>query len=532
MAASRPTHAARNRRFRQQRTLENLEVRRLMACELAADAVEVREFNGEISICGTEYPDKITVNQIIDGEKEFLEVTILDLNNVPRYSDTADITDLAIDKINIEARGGGDFIRNNSDIPSEIFGGDGGDYILGGSAADVIWGDGGPNQQGRDQIWGGPGNDTIYGGPERDLIRGGQGDDHLFGDEGNDAIWGDQFHPLHKDENFVPGNDDLHGGLGDDNLFGEGGRDRLFGDPGIDGLYGDDSDDDLYGGTGRDRLVGGAGHDGLYGGADSDSLQGGSDSDRFLLMIDDADKIYDRSDIEGDGVVFFQNGDQIDQREFTYGAGSWLDNEVAEVDLALGELHRRVESVIVLTQPEGLWSRTPEFRPMTLVRHGELLTDVGPDALVPFAWNDSRGTIHFTDLILDYGEGDVEQENELLRFVWHEFGHNWDDTTRMTSEFLSLSGWVQNIDWSHAANATFVTPYAETNGLEDFAESFAAFLMMDTGRRIADYGEAGYGFEAIPAKLEFMSRFFTHLKNLGLQEKIRALTAETIENLE
>jgi Ca2+-binding RTX toxin-like protein len=112
-----------------------------------------------------------------------------------------------ITAVRVEAGGGDDGIQLSSwgteagggavTIPSQLFGGDGKDFILGGHAADEV--------------------------------HGGAGDDRVLGAQGNDALFGEG------------GDDDLSGAAGDDTLSGGAGTDRLQGGSGRDTF---DSNDD------------------------------------------------------------------------------------------------------------------------------------------------------------------------------------------------------------------------------------------------------------------------------------------------
>lgn len=119
--------------------------------------------------------------------------------------------------------------------PSEIYGGDGDDFIstskssslivdlvYGGADADTIY-----THAGDDEIYGGSGNDEIYGGPENDLI---------FGEAGIDTISGEA------------GKDVVDGGTEDDIIYGGDGDDELCGGGGADAVYGMNHDDCLCGG--------------------------------------------------------------------------------------------------------------------------------------------------------------------------------------------------------------------------------------------------------------------------------------------
>jgi Ca2+-binding RTX toxin-like protein len=128
-----------------------------------------------------------------------------------------------------------------SDLPVELYGGDGIDILTGGNSSNVIFGGGG--------------NDTITGGGASD---------HLFGEGGNDSIFGGG------------GDDRILGGQGVDNLQGGAGNDIIEGGSGGDTLRGDDGNDVLRGQAGNDVLgqIGlETGDDLLEGGFGVDTLQ-------------------------------------------------------------------------------------------------------------------------------------------------------------------------------------------------------------------------------------------------------------------
>jgi len=92
----------------------------------------------------------------------------------------------SISEINIDARGGNDFV-----------------FV--GNALRI-----------RSTIYGGAGNDVLFGSGDNDSIFGGDGNDVLFGLMGDDFLDGGN------------GNDWLYGGVGTDTLVGGKGKNRLF----------------------------------------------------------------------------------------------------------------------------------------------------------------------------------------------------------------------------------------------------------------------------------------------------------------
>ena len=164
-----------------------------------------------------------------------------------RSFDTTEVT-----RIEVHGNAGNDVIRLFTDIPSEIWGGDGNDFLSG---------------------WGGSGQ-ILHGGDGRDILCGGDGDDTLFGDASPDEIF------AHG------GNDLLSGGGGGDVLHGYAGRDRIYGGAGSDLIHGEKGADRLYGQDGNDTMVGGGGNDSIGGGAGQDLLSGERGDDLFTSNDD------------------------------------------------------------------------------------------------------------------------------------------------------------------------------------------------------------------------------------------------------
>ena len=183
--------------------------------------------------------------------------------------------------IYVASFGGNDRVINNTNIPSEIYGGGGHNELFGGGAHDRLFGAGG-----NDDLYGRGGSDELFGGLGNDDLWGGDGNDWLYGEAGYDELWGEA------------GNDSLRGGAHDDDLFGGEGNDYLCGDIefGTSSDHGDDymvggggddfmegmgGNDIMYGQDGRDTLHGWSGDDDLYGGANEDTMHGGSGYDFF-----------------------------------------------------------------------------------------------------------------------------------------------------------------------------------------------------------------------------------------------------------
>ncbi len=190
---------------------------------------------------------------------------------------------------------GDDSIRGNEG-QNVLLGGDDSDNIIGGSSRDVVFG-----QAGDDTLFGLAGNDFLSGGEDSDIIVGNSGADTILGDAGDDRVWGGE------DDDFIRGGDGedrLIGGLGDDNIHGESGADHIQGNEGLDKLFGNLGDDVIFGGSGDDLLVGSGGSDSLIGGIGNDLLLGQDDSD-FLSGDDGHDQLYAGT---GDDVLRGGNG--------------------------------------------------------------------------------------------------------------------------------------------------------------------------------------------------------------------------------
>ena len=125
------------------------------------------------------------------------------------------------------------------DLPVEMTGGDGNDFLEGGRVADSVSGG-----AGNDGIVGGEGNDLLTGGDGPDVVQGGQGTDNIQGGDGDDVLQGE-------------------GGDGNVVLGGEG-RDLLRGGPLDDRLNGDKGEDALIGGGGDDVVETGPGSDEVF----------------------------------------------------------------------------------------------------------------------------------------------------------------------------------------------------------------------------------------------------------------------------
>lgn len=154
------------------------------------------------------------------------------------------------------AREGNNVFRNETNLPSQAFGGAGNDAFLGGSSRDIFRGGAGNDflsgRGGNDVLWGDSGSDTLEGGDGADRLMAGQVD-------GGEAY---TVNVLRGGR----GNDFLYGGGGFDYLYGEQGNDRLE-DVGIGVLYGGEGNDRLYGSAFQrisQEMHGGPGRDQLF----------------------------------------------------------------------------------------------------------------------------------------------------------------------------------------------------------------------------------------------------------------------------
>lgn len=383
------------------------------------------------------------------------------------------------------------------ELDDELTGGPNEDKLYGEDGDDKLWGNGGS-----DQLVGGSGADRLYGGADHDLLDGGllglepEGGwsvrDELYGETGNDTLWGGE-----GGDYLVGGDgrDELHGEDGDDTLGGGNDRnpaetgetnDTLYGDAGNDNLWGGSGDDNLYGGAGYDYLYGESGNDGLFAGLGDgrETLNGGSGANRFLIHVDQngtqEDVIQDQTGI--DARIVFRDSSALTGMQFTgqagvhsFQAGFWDNHHIELVDVALANLHRHTGNTRLLKTAGGV--------EMSFLA-------VGTQTSTGFqsgGWN--TGTeIAFVDLL-------AIPTSQLLRTVYHEFGHNWDESSenRYVTTFRAVSGWIENgtlqpgytastgvgDTWQYltTAGGTFARPYGMTNPLEDMATTWEAYFV-------------------------------------------------------
>jgi Ca2+-binding RTX toxin-like protein len=337
------------------------------------------------------------------------------------------------------------------------------------------------------KAWGGGGNDTLRGGLANDDLRGG------------------------------PGHDTISGGNGDDLLMGEEGNDTLSGDMG---------DDRLYGGTGTDKLNGGGGCDGLIGGVgDKDELTGGTGADRFVTISKEGtvkEKVFVRNQkyyksevhrwkgkpsyrpiyktvtkpanipedkvkdgkfgsgvapLEADVIVHLRNpAKAAGVSGVTFKAGKWSDADLLPLDEAFAMIARATNNNRLLVQANG---SDPVY-----IRYAGVQSGAGNVA----GWNSNNGeSISLNNSAFNFHDGAVA-------CVIHEIGHNWDEqeTNSKINAFRDLSGWrtsaasgyVQSTDkqWYHRSNAEFYEDYGRTNPREDYATTFEAYVLYNSGK--------------------------------------------------
>ncbi|WP_145675644.1 nidogen-like domain-containing protein, partial [Azospirillum brasilense] len=287
-------------------------------------------------------------------------------------------------------------------VDETLDGGAGRDTISGGEGNDLLRGLGG-----NDSLIGGAGDDTLDGGAGMDTLVGGTGNDvyrfssmaDVNGDYINDFAQGDRIDltglgaafigdaaftgsgfsngpaqirvrtytgqtSLEIDSNgdgyadryiYVNGGPALREVTGspgvlervpDQNLTGTDGDDVLTGSAGRDTISGGAGNDRLSGLSGSDSLIGGEGDDTLEGGAGTDTLTGGAGNDTFRFVL---------SDIEGDIITDFAQGDRLDLSAVNAAfigsgpfTGSYASNGPAQIRIAVN-----VNSTVVEIDSNG-----------------------------------------------------------------------------------------------------------------------------------------------------------------------------------
>ena len=446
-----------------------------------------------------------------------------------------------VSRIEFHGGSGNDTLNNLSGVALNAWGGNGNDKLTGGSGADSLYGEGGNDTlsgaMGADLLWGGDGNDSMQGGLGNDSLNGGNGTNRLEGNGGNDLLFGgsgtdtlsggdgndllsgaggnDTLDGQGGDDSISggdgndtllgsdgidtlfgndgtdsldggAGDDSLEGGTGDDTILGGTGADTLRGGTGNDWLQGGSGDDRLYGDGGRDRLYGGSGNDymaggdgddGLYGGTGTNSYYGEAGDDRFLIMSGETGL---RDSVSADATITFVNlpATSITLNGFgtcTFAAGTWSESEITTIDVALGNLHSHTNNTKLLETATG--------GGVTYQRAGDQLTGSG----IIGGWNSGSGMIAFTT-------SGLSSENRTCTTVYHEMGHNWDETSEngYATAFRALSGWVEKTsspgaDYAAAGNGSdwwynttlsgFARSYGKWNPAEDYATTWETYFM-------------------------------------------------------
>lgn len=283
------------------------------------------------------------------------------------------------------------------------------------------------------------------------------------GDAGNDVFYNNTAAPANA--YGEGGNDVLFGGAGNDFLSGGANNDVCSGRGGNDGLDGGAGNDRLHGGMGNDNLSGGDGHDGLLGGYGYDILTGGTGNDRFVFHAAAGGQMRD----VGSNDVQVRFADETHQ---------WSLEEMEIADLAFEKLHLR--NINLLRDSNAGRSMLTFYKvPQNNVFSGR-------------NYDLANGTHKIQ--IADWDATSEYYNKYAVDTIIHEIGHNWDNENRYWSNFLSLSGWTQNVargyegyyyaadrGWAYRreayTNNVFASTYARTNPYDDFAESFAAYFL-------------------------------------------------------
>ncbi len=300
------------------------------------------------------------------------------------------------------------------------------------------------------------------------------------------------------------GNDYLEGGNAADILYGEAGNDTLMGFGGNDHLYGGADNDKLYGGAGSDTLYGGDGHDSLFGGgwSEVDYLYGGAGRDRFLTQT--GDRIMD-----GSGTAS-QTGEDAELRFRNSSSASWSDREIEVMDDAFTRLFAATgnnrllkdsmsHAPLTFTQEE-LSGINGYNQPPKIVTE-RVVTKSGPwYAPVEHVSYRSRIVEERKIAIDEWDESSTAANNDKVRTMLHEIGHNWDEFNegnRFVDKFRAVSGWVTKNPpgqthyvspeggwyFSKASAAGFLghtvngLNYGKSSPYEDFATSFSYYLL-------------------------------------------------------
>ena len=448
---------------------------------------------------------------------------------------------------------GGKGIDDLSDVDAKVagaslYGEDGNDHIIGSQFADELDGGAGVDyleaHAGDDVIHAGPGNDVeVYGEEGNDKIYGDDGNDKLDGGEGDDTIEGGAGDDVLYDvagANMLDGgfgNDKVFGGLDPDVIAGGPGDDELYGNGGNDAIWGEDGSDLLRGGDGTDMLDGGAGMDSLFGGAGVDILRGGPGSDRFLqqkhvagggFLLNSGEDVIVDADGRDTIPLFADSAGTVTGLGWIWGGQNWEENDILEVDEALGDLHLRTGNPALLQHfDSGYWVDDIFYR----IKNPTKPANTSDPAPMPtpetLAFN-AGGSMAFPANAFSL----ANSRNFRRQIVQHELGHNFQSKTVMDAifgpsaqaytKFVGLSNWLpvpvgiqppkgfirggeDNVksptDWIYSASAVFASGYGKQNPNEDFATSFESAIAKWAGRT---FEAPGRTVTPVPLKWAFV----------------------------
>src|SRR5436305_10034702 len=170
-------------------SFESLESRELKAADITLGT------NGLLLVKGTESADHIVVSQSgfspngTTGETITVRIEDKATGNLLLQKS---FSSRGVNQIEIDCLGGDDLAENNTNKPSIMFGGSGGDRLVGGSSYDMLYSgyEFGGADNGYNTLIGNGGNDTLMGGSAHDILFGDGGDDWLYGTGGDDDLRG------------------------------------------------------------------------------------------------------------------------------------------------------------------------------------------------------------------------------------------------------------------------------------------------------------------------------------------------------
>jgi hypothetical protein len=287
--------------------------------------------------------------------------------------------------------------------------------------------------------YGNGGNDKLVSSSGNDVLFGGEGNDRLYGGAGSDKLWGDSLmsFTLFGSTFFGSGNDKLYGGAGDDTLRGGPGDDNLYGEGGADVLHGESGNDGLFGGIddAKDELTGGSGADRFWQEPDQLKLHKGyvpkfwefwKDYRPMKVIRYNEDPISDLA--QEDAIIRYENSKGQILGAWTFGAGSWANKEVAQVDEALATMHQSTASTKLLKTAQG--------EEIEFLRLGNSVSR-STSSSGPAAWNNNGRYIYLPNVAFS-------SATNLRDTVFHELGHNFDNEapSSIWSKFLAISGWI------------------------------------------------------------------------------------------